>query len=97
MKELNTSSALLAVFCPCPGGGAALVVLMLLCVLSVQKWGQLGVTSWIIWGMILLLWMCCLKLLTPSWKVLCCSGGWSLFYSGCTAVLLGRADILHML
>lgn len=24
---------------------------------------------------------------------LCCSGGWSLFYSGCTAVLLGRADI----
>lgn len=25
---------------------------------------------------------------------LCCSGGWSMFYSGYTAVLLGRADIL---
>lgn len=26
-------------------------------------------------------------------KGLCCSGSWSLFYSGYTAVLLGRADI----
>lgn len=46
MKELNTSSALLAVSCPCPGGGTALVggadASGVLCVLSVQKWGQLG-------------------------------------------------------